>query len=86
MQGTRKAEGAYVENSKVVNRNHSTFDLFCNLDSVSLVRSKDTSPKTVFRSIGEFDGLLNGFIALDQCDGSEHYHKGASAPATSCAG
>jgi len=82
----RKAERAYVENTKVVNRNHSTFDLFRDLDSISLVRSKDTSPKAVFRSVGEFDGLLHGFVSLDHCDGSEHYHKGTSAPATSCVG
>lgn len=69
---------AHVEDPKVVHGNHSTFDLFRDFDSVSLVRSKDASTKTIFRSVGQLDGLFHTFVTLDQSDRCEHYHKTTS--------
>ena len=67
--------GTYVEDPKVVYGNHTTLDLFRNLNGIGLIRPKDAGTKTVFRSIGELDGFLHGFITLDQSDRGEHCEK-----------
>ena len=70
-----KNEETYVENTKVVNRDHSTFELLRDLDSIGLIGSKNASSKPIFRSISEVDGLLHIFVTLNHGDRSEHYHK-----------
>ena len=77
MHGVRKklAEEAYVEDGIVVYGNHTTLDLFRNLNGISLIRPKDAGTKTVFCAIGEFDGFLHGFITLDQSNRGEHCKK-----------
>lgn len=74
----KKAEGgAYVEYGIIVDGNHTTPDLFCDLNSICLIRAKDASTKTIFRSIGEFNGFFHGFVTLNQGNRREHYENTA---------
>lgn len=68
-------ETTYIEYSEIIDRNHSTFQFFCNLQAVCLVRTPNTSAQPIFRSVSNLNGLFDGFVRHEQGNRSKDCDK-----------
>jgi hypothetical protein len=62
----------YVENTKVVNRNHSAFEGFCNSDAITLSGSKHRSTESITRAVSNRNGFLDSVIRDGRYDRREY--------------
>ena len=62
----------HVEDSKIVDRDHSTLQLSSNFQAQVLMRSKNTGSKAVFGTISNFDRFVDIIIAYEQSNWRKH--------------
>lgn len=67
-------EGTGLEDNEIVDRNHVAFEFQSHMNAESLVRSPDTSAKSVSCAVGDFDSFRDSIVGHDEHNRREGYY------------